>query len=178
MDINFNMSQHCALLAKKANDVLNCIKQSIASRPRVMILSSSSVLMKPHWECWVHFWAPQYKRDMDILYATVMIKDLEYLSYAEHWDTWDYLAQRGEASVGILSVAINTWKEGIKRMKPAFSADQEAEGKNWNTGEFIWTSGRDYLLCRWLSTDIGWQERFWSLPPVYSGHDHCRIIES
>lgn len=66
-----------------------------------------------------------------------MIKDLEYLSYAEHWETWNYLAQRGEVSGGILSVFTNTWKEGIKKMKLAFSADQEAESKNWNTGDFI-----------------------------------------
>jgi len=67
VDIKMNMSQQCALAAKKANGNLGCIRQSIASRSREVILPLYSVLVRTHLEHCVQFWASQYKTDMDIL---------------------------------------------------------------------------------------------------------------
>ena len=52
------------------------------------ILPLCSALVRPHLQCWVLFWVPQYKRDMDILErdqqrATKTIKGLEHLTYEE-----------------------------------------------------------------------------------------------
>ena len=61
------MSQQCALVAKAASSLLGCIEKSIASRLRLVILPLYSALVRHRLECWVQFWAPQYKRDKDIL---------------------------------------------------------------------------------------------------------------
>lgn len=61
MDSKLNMNQQWALLTNKVNGVLGFIRQSTDSRWKEMILLHSDL------ECWVQFWTPQYRRDMDIL---------------------------------------------------------------------------------------------------------------
>jgi len=55
------------LAPKKTKGILGCIRQSIASRLREVILHLCLSLTRPHLEQCVHFSAPQYKRGKDIL---------------------------------------------------------------------------------------------------------------
>ena len=61
VDTRLNRTQQCALGAKRANGILGCIRQSIGSRWRKVILCLYSALGRPHLE----FWASQYKRDVE-----------------------------------------------------------------------------------------------------------------
>ncbi|CAM4635006.1 unnamed protein product [Caretta caretta] len=119
VDEKLDMSQQCALAAKKANGILGCISRSIARRSREVIIPLYSALLRPHLEYCIQFWASHYRKDVGKLervqrMATKMIRRLGYMTYEEMRRELDLFSLQQRRVKGDLITAFNYLKGASK----------------------------------------------------------------
>ena len=86
------MGQQRALAGRRANRVLGGIRHSMTSRSEAGIVPLYLALVRPHLEHRVQFWAPQFKKDVEVLEgvqrrATEPVEGLEDMSCEERLGT-------------------------------------------------------------------------------------------